>query len=200
LRERGTSVLFEELAPGSRMLELGCGAGVPTARALARRFQVTGVDISAAQVVLARRNVPDALFLRADMTEIEFAPDSFHGVVAFWSLIHVPRREQPALLRKVASWLRPGGYFVAIMGARAMRADVDDYMGAQMYWSGFDAQTNVRLLEEAGLRIVSAEEGMVVEDGERIPWLCVIARKPDPLQGQQRHPERTIGDVPGPCP
>ena len=41
-----------------RVLDLGCGAGVPIARRLAERYKVTGVDISERQIMLVRRNVP----------------------------------------------------------------------------------------------------------------------------------------------
>ena len=46
-RARIGGLLFERLPPGAAVLDLGCGTGVPVARALAKRFAVTGVDISA---------------------------------------------------------------------------------------------------------------------------------------------------------
>jgi trans-aconitate methyltransferase len=66
-RERYTAVLLNALPPGAQVLELGCGVGVPTTQRLARRFAVTGVNISAQHIALARRNVPTATFVQADM-------------------------------------------------------------------------------------------------------------------------------------
>jgi len=60
----------EHVDPGSSILELGCGAGVPMTRLLARSWQVHGVDISGRQVELARSNVPNATFECADMTAL----------------------------------------------------------------------------------------------------------------------------------
>ena len=108
-RAKYTSVLLEKLPEGAAVLELGCGAGLPTTRQLAERFTVTGVDISARQVALARHNVPTAAFLHTDMTQMALAPMSFDAVVAFYSLMHVPRREHPGLLRKITAWLRAWG-------------------------------------------------------------------------------------------
>ncbi|HEX3419255.1 MAG TPA: class I SAM-dependent methyltransferase [Stellaceae bacterium] len=55
------------------MLDLGCGAGVPVALDLiALGFKVSGVDASARQKERARCNVPQAQFIRAEMTTIEF--------------------------------------------------------------------------------------------------------------------------------
>src|SRR6266516_2949467 len=46
--------LVARLQDGARLLELGCGAGVPDTQRLAARFQLTGVDVSAEQVRRAR--------------------------------------------------------------------------------------------------------------------------------------------------
>ena len=76
------------------VLDLGCGAGIPATRWLADRgFAVTSVDVSARQLELARRNVPEATLLKADMAEVTFAPETFDAVVAFHSIIHVPRAD-----------------------------------------------------------------------------------------------------------
>jgi hypothetical protein len=47
-----------------------------------------------------------------------------------------------------------------------------------MYWSGFDTKTNLQLIAEAGLRLLSADEGTVEEFGEPVTFLWVIAEKP----------------------
>jgi len=165
-RQRYTALLLQGLSAGAAVLDLGCGAGLPTTHALAQRFQVTGVDISPRQIERARRNVPNATFLHADMSALDFALGSFDGIAAFYSIIHVPREEQEALLRKVARWLRPGGLLVAAMGTGSTEAGYEpDWLGAPMYWSHFDGPTNQRLVEAAGLEIVSAQEELEDEDG-----------------------------------
>src|SRR6187549_742162 len=62
------------LGPGSRVLDLGCGAGIPSTKWLAERFDVTGIDVSDGQVDAARRNVPEASFICADLADVDFAP------------------------------------------------------------------------------------------------------------------------------
>lgn len=177
-RTRYTQALLDGLPPGGRVLELGCGAGAPTTQALAARFAVTGVDISARQIELAWQTVPGATFIHEDMTALDFPPESFNGVAAFFSLIHVPREEQPPLLARIALWLRPGGLFVATMGVRDEAGDVEeDWLGAPMYFSHYDAATNRRLVEEAGLRLLSASEETQEEDGRPVTFLWVVARK-----------------------
>lgn len=177
-RARYTSVLLDGLPAGAEVLDLGCGAGVPTTQALARRFKVTGVDISTRQIAFARQNVPEAQFIQADITQLDFTPASFDAVSAFYAIIHVPRQEQRKLLRDIASWLRPGGLLVATMGARSMKADYGEgFLGAPMYWSSFDGETNRRLVEEAGLHVISAREETAEEFGKPVTFLWVIAQK-----------------------
>jgi SAM-dependent methyltransferase len=184
-RARYTNLIVRSLPVGADVLELGCSTGGSTTQALAERFKLTGVDLSTRNVELARANVPSATFLHADMTALELEPASFDAVVAFFSIIHVPRDEQPGLLAQIARWLRPGGLFVATMGAHATENGYEeDWLGAPMYWSHFDAETNRRLVEEAGLVIESATLETADEDGAPVTFLWVVARKPD-AQGER---------------
>ena len=178
-RERYSARVIELLPPGAAVLELGCGTGGPTTEALAKSFQLTGVDISARSIDLARRNVPTGVFLVADMTRLAFPPRSFHAVVAFYSIIHVPRDEQPALFARIAQWLRPDGVFLATLSSRNAPADYEpDWLGVPMYWSGFDPAVTRRHIEDAGLAITSAAVETADEDGEAISFLWVEARRP----------------------
>src|SRR5882757_2145072 len=106
---------------GARVLDLGCGAGIPVARALAiAGHAVVGVDGSARQLALARANVRTAEFIHADMTAIDLPARSFDAVAAFYSITHVPRSEHLHLMRRVAEWLKPDGLLVASLGADAL--------------------------------------------------------------------------------
>jgi SAM-dependent methyltransferase/protein tyrosine phosphatase (PTP) superfamily phosphohydrolase (DUF442 family) len=196
-RARYTSVLLRQLSPGASVLELGCGAGIPTTRELARRLSVTGVDISPNQIAQARQNVQKADFVIADMTDLDFPPESFDGIAAFYSMIHVPRQEQPGLLRDAARWLRPGGIFVGTMGAVATEVGYEeDWFGAPMYWSSFDAGTNKVLVWDAGLRILSARLETADEFGEPVTFLWTVACKPGdtaPLADKCVEPEQLEG-------
>jgi SAM-dependent methyltransferase len=178
-RLRYLSKALELIPPDSDVLELGCGAGIPMTAALASERRVTGVDISAKQLELARRNVPGATFLQADMTTLDFPAASFDAVVAFYSLTHVPRDEQGPLLERVARWLRPGGVFIASMGVEEDPGGVEhDWLGVDMYFSHFGAKKNRRLVERAGLVIESAEIDAEPEDRHDARFLWVIARAP----------------------
>jgi SAM-dependent methyltransferase len=177
-RTRYLERLLALLPDGAELLELGCGAGIPVARALAERCRVTGVDISAAQIALARQHVPGATFIQADMAELDFPPALFDAVVGFYSLIHLPRAEHAALLGRIASWLRPGGLLLATMGAGDAPGSVEpDWLGAPMFWSHFDADTNRALVRQAGLDLLDDSVMADDEHGQPVPFLWIVARK-----------------------
>jgi SAM-dependent methyltransferase len=180
LRQDYAEVLSARLPAAARVLELGCGPGVPVARMLSRRFAVVGVDLSWEMVRLARLNAPGAVFLQADMPTVALRPASFAGVVTFYSLIHVPRVHHARLLVRVGRWLRPGGVLVASLGwhDKAVVSDPDWLGGGPMHWSFFDAQTNLRLLGEAGLRVEEAKVVPQLEDEVQVSFLWVVAHKP----------------------
>jgi ubiquinone/menaquinone biosynthesis C-methylase UbiE len=139
------------LRPGARVVDLGCGAGIPATRKLASHgLQVLGVDFSAVQLHRAQRLVPAARFAQADMAALQLRPASADAVAAFYSLIHVPLSDQQALFPRIRDWLGPGGYFLAIVGAGQWTGTAP-YLGADMFWDHADTATYLRWLRAAGL-------------------------------------------------
>src|SRR5690349_3557374 len=134
------------LPDGARVLDLGCGAGVPSTRRLAERFQVVGVDISAEQLRRARAAVPGATFRHADLMQVELAPESFDAVTSFYAIAHVPREHHGELFARVAGWLRPGGRFLASLGTGGAADWTGEWLGVPMFFSSHDPVTNRQLL------------------------------------------------------
>jgi SAM-dependent methyltransferase len=178
-RQRWLAKALELIAPGTDVLDLGCGAGVPMTRALAAGRNVTGVDISARQIELARAAVPDATFIHADMTGLDLAPASLDAVVAFYSLTHVPRADLPALLDAIHGWLRPGGLFISSMGAQDSPDAVEgDWLGAPMFFSHHGAKKNKALVRRAGFELEAAVIEAEPADRHDALFLWVVARRP----------------------
>ena len=174
--------LLARLDPGSRVLDVGCGSGEPVARALTGAgHHVTGVDISEVQISRARELVPDGEFIHADAMSLEFAGGSFDAVVSLYALIHLPLDEQPQLIARIATWLRPGGCFVCTTGHTAWTGTDDNWLdgGAPMWWSHTDAATYRTWLTDAGL--TTDTETFVPEgaSGHTLYW----TRRPESATG-----------------
>jgi SAM-dependent methyltransferase len=169
--------LHGRLPASAAILDLGCGCGVPVARFLANGgHRVTGVDISDVQIERARRLVPTGTFLRADATRINLPPGSFDAVVCLFALIHMPLADQPQLIKKIASWLRPGGWLLTTVGNRAWTGAEENWLGgpATMWWSHADAPTYRLWLQQAGLIVTAQEFVPEATSGHALFW----ARRP----------------------
>lgn len=155
---------IQRLPVGGTVLELGCADGIPTAKYLSQYTDYLGIDVSPVQIELARLNVPQARFEVADMSALSFPAESFTGVVALYSIIHLPLAEQHALFKAVYQWLRPGGYFLCIAGASEWTGTEVDWIepGTQMYWSHTDAATYQTWFTETGFIVV---ENFFVPEG-----------------------------------
>lgn len=136
------------------VLDLGCGAGLPATRDLTDHgLRVVGADFSVVQLSRARRLVPAASLVQADMTALDLQQGSLDAVVSFYALIHVPLEDQRALFPRIRSWLRQGGYLLAITGADRWTG-VETYLGAEMFWDHADTATYLRWLTVARLEPV----------------------------------------------
>ncbi|MER5939432.1 class I SAM-dependent methyltransferase [Streptomyces sp. NPDC001928] len=151
--------LIGSLPAGARVMDLGCGTGLPTARQLARAgFEVVGVDLSDRMIELARGHVPGAVFHQADIADLRPAGSldlgRFDAVTAFFSLLMLPRAEIPLALRTVRHLLVPGGLFALSM----VEADVDDFaipfIGRTIRVSGYLGDELREVVDKAGFEIV----------------------------------------------
>ena len=168
---------IELLSPNAKVLDAGCGAGVPITQLLAARFDVIGVDFSAAQIALAKHNVPNAKLLCEDLTYLHFPQDFFDGICSYYAIIHIPREEHNALLEKFHRMLNTGGVALLCLGAENLIDDVDeDFLGTRMYWSHFDSLTYRRMLKEIGFSLIWSRH---VKDAtcEGAGHLFVLAQK-----------------------
>jgi len=163
------------LPGGSRVLDLGCGNGLPATREIASNHIVTGVDISPEQIARAKRNVPAATFQCADVREIEFAPRSFDAIVALYLIDNVPSQDYPALFQKIAGWLEPGGRILLSAEPGSDTGQVYEWLGVPMFINTVPASELAAVLEAASLHVVEMETESQKEGGREIEFVWLIA-------------------------
>ena len=112
------------------VFDVGCGAAGHVTRFLADQgADVVGVDLSAASIEVARERQPSLRFQVADMRDLPAAAGSLAGLVALYSVIHLPRPEVPAALAEFRRVLRPGGVLVLAMHGGTGEMQSDDWFG-----------------------------------------------------------------------
>ena len=170
---------FSSLIPkGGKVLDAGCGAGLPFTKYLSERFDVIGIDISEKQIELAKANVPGAQFLVKDMTQLDFPDNHFDGILAYYSIIHIPREENEGLFLNFYQMLKSKGVVLLCLTATDEPEYInEDFFGAKMYWSGYDSETNLKMLEAAGFELIWSK---IVDDslGEEGKHLFAPIKKP----------------------
>ncbi|MFF0303967.1 class I SAM-dependent methyltransferase [Streptomyces sp. NPDC001651] len=158
--------LTGQLPPdGGHVLDVGSGTGRPTAAVLvAAGHSVLGVDVSPVMVDLATRQVPGAEFRHADIRELPLEERSFDGVCVFFSLLQMSRADQAALMRRLASTLKPGGHLVLA----TVPADVEDvevvFMGRAIRATSFPEDGVLALARDAGLTVLSTQTALFTPD------------------------------------
>ena len=163
------------------MLELGVGAGVESSRILAERGHLTGIDLSREQLNRARERLPGAALIHGDFTAVELPPASFDAVVSFYVLNNLPQEELGPLLKRVAGWLRPSGWFLASLPSSDNPGWRGKWLGTEMYFAGCDPDTNRRLTVEAGFELARDEFETMIEPEGEVRWHWLLARLPSRL-------------------
>ena len=140
----------------SKVLDLGCGAGIPVSGFLADKgCKVTGIDFSDGMLELARKNVPNARFIKMDITKIKFKENSFDGAVSFYAIIHIPRQHHPKIYKKLHKILKPDAIIMFNAGGTNKWEETSrDYLGVPMFWSFHHPKTTIRIISKAGFNII----------------------------------------------
>jgi len=167
---------MSRLPEGSRILDAGCGAGEPITRILSEKFEVIGVDISRKQIEIAREILPQCEFVWQDMTTLTYPNDHFDGIISYYAIPHVPREEHKGLLENLHRMLRTDGLALLCFATTDDPGTVvDDFFGVKMYWSSFDAGTNVEMLKDTGFTVVWIK--LIFDDVTDEQHLFVLAKK-----------------------
>jgi SAM-dependent methyltransferase len=175
---RGALAIFADLvraAGDGPVADVGCGPGHVTAHLHTLGIDAAGIDLSPAMIEVARREHAGLRFEVGSMTELTAADDSLAGVLAFWSLIHVPGEAVPAVLRQFRRVLRPGaplliGFHVGDRTTTRTQGYGGHPMNVEVHYRRPD--TVAAWLRDAGFPHVTALHDI---DGTR-PWAILFAQ------------------------
>ena len=161
------------LAPGAKILELGCGSGVDTAAMLARGFDVRPTDGSAEMAAVASQRIgrPVETLLFGDLDEVE----AYDAVWANACLLHVPRDQLAKVLALIWRALKRSGFFYASYKA----GEVDGRDTLNRYYNYPSPDWLRATYTQAGMwSSLAIETGEVKGfDDKQASMLFVVARK-----------------------
>jgi ubiquinone/menaquinone biosynthesis C-methylase UbiE len=166
-----------DMPKNSRVLDVGCGNGVPATRELASAHEVIGVDISPEQIARAASNVPAATFICGDVRDVELPADSFDAIVALYLVDNVPHEDFSALFAKLARCLRPGGRLLLSAEPGRDPGQTYEWLGVPMFINTIPTAELIDQLEQAGLHVTSTEVESQLEGGRPIQYAWIAAAR-----------------------
>lgn len=178
---RASLRLFADLvrdAGDGLVADVGCGPGYVTRELHDLGLDAFGIDLSPEMVAVARRDHPDLRFEHGTMTDLDIADASLTGLVAFWSVIHVPDQFVPVAFGEFRRTLRPGGRLLVgfHVGDETVHTD-EGYSGRPVNVRSYRRPTNrvAHWLRDAGFTI-DAELSM--RPDEPVPGAIILASAP----------------------
>jgi SAM-dependent methyltransferase len=151
--------LVQTLPPDARVLDIGCGNGLPITKALlAADVQVVGIDSAPQMLARFRLNLPATHAVRAVAQALPFADATFDGAVAWGVMFHLPQVEEIKVIASVARVLRPGGSFLFTAGGGDDVDDPGDHIGimngVEFHYYSLTTDGYRRVLVGHGLHLV----------------------------------------------
>jgi ubiquinone/menaquinone biosynthesis C-methylase UbiE len=161
--------------------DLGCGPGHVARYLQERGVQVCGVDLSSAMVEQARRLTPAVEFHQGNMLALDGDDESWAGIAAFYSLIHIPRGDLPQALAELRRVLRPGGKLLVAFHIGDETVHLDEWWGHKVCvdFFFFRSEEMAQHFRDAGFEIeeiIEREPYPEVEHQSRRSYL--FARRP----------------------
>lgn len=165
--------LISQLKPNSKILDLGCGVGLPFDKYFSKKgFSVTGIDISERHVELAKKNNKNAKYIVGDFFSKEIK-GKFDAIISLYAIFHIPRTEHKQLFQHIHSLLKKDGSILLNLTTESIKYDVNpNFVGAPMAWSSYTPNKNKKLIKEAGFEIIIAAEDYRTEKE-----LWILAKK-----------------------
>jgi len=178
--DRAALDLFAELVPSGPVGDLGCGPGRITTYLAGRGLDAFGIDLSPGMVEIARGLYPELRFEVGSLFGLDLKDGELAGALAWYSLVHTPREDLPAVFAEIFRVLQPGGHLL-----HAFKVGTGGYHLANAY--GHDLDLEVYRYDPVDVAGLLAEAGFVevatltraAYDHEKQPQAYLIVRKPE---------------------
>lgn len=180
LHPRAQGEKFQKMLPDHAMiLDVGCGSGRDAKVFSERGLKVVGVDFSSKMIEVAKRTAPQAQFYEMDLEDLNFPKESFDGVWASCSLLHIPKNRVISVLSKIHTLLKEDGVlYLSVKQGTGERIERDNrYGGLEKFWSFFQEDELRIFLANADFKILEIFTIGPISSYHTHPRIKVFAKK-----------------------
>jgi len=179
--DRALLTVFAELvsAGDNRLVaDVGCGPGRVTIFLSRLGLDTIGIDLSPNMIAHARRSHPDLRFEVGSMLDLDLPDSSLGGLLAYYSIIHVPWERRSDVLTEFHRVLAPGGQLLLVFQIGSEKRHLDEVFGKTINCDWYRQQPDdlVELLRAAGFTVGSTTV-REAKDAESLPQGFIIAAK-----------------------
>lgn len=150
---------FIKMLPESAsILDAGCGPGNYSQYLHGLGFKVTGTDLSEGMLNIARSHIPSVTFIQADLRELPFEAGSFDGIVAAYSIIHLPTDDVVPTLKQFNTLLRQEGMLFLALQEGTGKSVRDESLGENtpLFYSRYTEDEISELLLQADFKVLQS--------------------------------------------
>ncbi|MFA6105533.1 MAG: class I SAM-dependent methyltransferase [Patescibacteria group bacterium] len=138
---------FSDLLSGKRVLDLGCGPGEHAAHFKKLGYKVKAIDFSERMVALAKSKQIEAEVM--DIEDLKFPPNSFDGIWAVTSLLHIKKTDLPKVIEKLYQLLSEKGIlYVCTLEGRGQRYISDGGVDEKRFFAFWERNEFAQLFSE----------------------------------------------------
>jgi SAM-dependent methyltransferase len=177
--DRDLLARFARVSPPGVVLDIGCGPGHVGRYLAGLQREVVGIDLSPAMIDVARRLNPSMRFEVGDMRHLTHDDGSAAGIVAFYSLIHIPRTGVPDVLGELGRVLMPGGNLLLAVHGGKGEITSDEFLGQPVRFEAtlFEKDELVGLIKGARFRVDEAVERDRYDFETHTPRVYMVATR-----------------------
>jgi len=153
------NVFCSKLHKNDFVLDFGCGPGIPFTKELVKRgFKIIAIDISETMIKVAKKNVPEAKYIRVSMTDINFE-NKFEGIFSGYSMLCLDPNYFKIAAKKAVKSLKPGGFFFLALNEPAPEGhdEAENYteiIGQKMYSRPYTEEEIRKVFTKLNMKII----------------------------------------------
>jgi ubiquinone/menaquinone biosynthesis C-methylase UbiE len=165
---------FIQNLKGTKILDVGCGPGRDVKYFSNHNLKVTGVDLSDRFLDIASKNVPGAKFIQMDMRSLDFSDNTFDGIWASVSFLHIQKKDAVDTLIGLRRILKSDGlmYINVEKGTQEKFLRKEEYKNKPRLISFYTEGEFEELIKTCGFNILKK-----VVDEDPYGWIKVFATK-----------------------